>query len=198
MDVKKEQLIKSGQMTPFGSVVSHQENKDRDDDAVLIQKDQNFDTDLEQSVSRLDFDESVLLSQENEITGNLFDTKRRVRFAEKSSVNDDSGDEYIPDRKEMEDSYLSDDRLSDTNRMEDDQGLAQYSKKGKHKKRRLNVEYEDFDSSRPAKKVKRKQNEKMDRKPMDDGNYKKYRERIRSVKLYTTIIDQVSIHPLLQ
>ena len=186
LEVKKEQLIKSGQMTPFGSVISHQDNKDRGEDTILNQKDQNVDSDLEESVSWLDFDES-LLSQRNDIAGDLFGTKKRVRFAGKLSINDDSDDEYIPNRKEMEDSYLSGDQLSDSGRMEEDQGLAEYSKKEKHKKRRLNVVYEDHDSNRPAKKVKKKQNEKIDRKPMDDGNYKNYRERIRSVKFMIII-----------
>ena len=184
LETKKEQLIKLGQMTPFGTLVSQQEGTDDDEEnsgSEIVNK--TVDADIERPSSKPDLGGSNLVKsqsrQKNAIAGDLFGKKKRVRFAEKSSLDDDSDDKYIPDDKEMVKSSSSDEQVSDIDRSEGHQ--ASHSEKVKYKKRRLNVEYVEEDSDKPGKKVKRKRNERMDKKPLDDGNYKNYRERMRSV-----------------
>ena len=168
-------------MTPFGSVISH-----HDDKTIIEEQHQVIDCDFEKSDSKLDFEPPLLteshLRKKYEIAGELFASQKTVRFAGKPSFDDDCDDEYIPDHEEMRDSYLSDDQLSDSGEKETYRSIGEYSKKGKNKKRRLNVEYDlDDGKDKLAKKAKKKLSDKIDRKPMDDGNYKIYRERIRSM-----------------
>lgn len=157
----QDALIKTGEMTPFGGTIPGNGNK--------VNKNNFGATDAENSKN---YKHGGNDKREDEIEDGDDD---------KDNYDEDLYDaEYVPDEGELKYSWFEDD---ERNWNEDD---VQPTKSGKQTggKRSLNVAYVEEDSLKPKKKKKKKKTNQMtrrryDNKPVDDGNEKLYRQRIR-------------------
>lgn len=152
----KDELIKTGEMTPFGGTVENA--KDRKE--IQLEKVGSF----------------------NEQKGNEDDKRTQevqrkslVRsLADDGKISDSDDDEFVPDDNELKYSWYEDDS-EETKEV----GLRK-GKKPAASIRSLNVAYREEDGFKPKKKKKiKKKSRKIDTRPVDDGSEKMYRQRIR-------------------
>lgn len=159
----KDELIKTGEMTPFGGTVENA--KDRKEIQLL----EKVNVGSFNGQSR-DEDKRTKKAQRKSLVRSLADD------GEISDSDDDNNDndEFVPDDNELKYSWY-----------EDDSEEAKKVDLGKGKKpaasrRSLNVAYREEDGLKPKKKKKiKKKSRKIDTRPVDDGSEKMYRQRIR-------------------
>lgn len=160
----QDALIKTGEMTPFGGTIPGNGNK--------VNKNNFGATDAENSKN---YKHGGNDKREDEIEDGDDD---------KDNYDEDLYDaEYVPDEGELKYSWFEHD---ERNWNEDDVQPTK-SEKQTGRKRSLNVAYVEEDSLKPKKKKKKKTNQmtrrRYDNKPVDDGNEKLYRQRIREWRI---------------
>ncbi|XP_015748673.1 PREDICTED: uncharacterized protein LOC107328455 [Acropora digitifera] len=183
----RDELIKSGDMTPFGGTLGSLQGAN----------------DSEASKNELGMRDlgREILSKESHGSKNKrteSDEKQKYlikSFADgvKSDSSDDNDDEYVPDESELKYSWYEDEPDEREGKM-----LQRGKKSAAMWKQSLNVTYREDDAVTPKKKKKKKKTKtktkaktettkkttttarKMgDTKPLDDGSEKVYRQRIR-------------------
>ena len=160
-------LIKTGQMTPFGGIVENAKGTSDSRGAITEQ----FLQDSGLETERL-LDEHG--ENKNRRTQNAHGKSLVRSLADnRESDNDDDNDEYVPDDSELKYSWY-----------EDENEVSEKRQLGKGKsaasKRSLNVAYREDDGYKPKKKKKiTRGRRKAGTRPVDDGNEKMYRQRIR-------------------
>ncbi|XP_073245339.1 DNA excision repair protein ERCC-6-like isoform X3 [Porites lutea] len=160
----KDELIKTGEMTPFGGTVGNA--KDRKE--IQLEKVGSFN---EQSG---DVDKRTQEVQRKSLVRSLADD------GEISDNDDDNNDddEFVPDDNELKYSWYEDDS-EETKKVDLGKG-----KKPAASRRSLNVAYREEDGFKPKKKKKiKKKSRKIDTRPVDDGSEKMYRQRIRELRI---------------
>ena len=156
----KAELIKTGEMTPFGGTVENA--KDREEIQLLEKVNVGS---LNGQIR--DEDKKNKKAQRKSLVRSLADDGE-------SSDSDDHDDEFVPDDNELKYSWYEDESE------ETKQGDLGKEKKPAASKRLLNVAYREEDGFKPKKKKKiKKKSRKIDTRPVDDGNEKMYRQRIR-------------------
>lgn len=156
----KDELIKTGEMTPFGGTVENA--KDRQE--IQLEKDGSFNE------NSGDVDKRTQEVQRKSLVRSLADD------GEISDSDDDNNDddEFVPDDNELKYSWYEDDS-EETKKVDLGKG-----KKPAASRRSLNVAYREEDGLKPKKKKKiKKKSRKIDTRPVDDGSEKMYRQRIR-------------------
>ena len=155
-ETEQERLIKTGQMTPFGSTVlpstTHagpgSQTTSHIKDAVL-------------STSKLS----------PSPTNSTFSSKDQTKLAES-----DGDEEYVPDDTELRDSWYEEDTARHV------RGKAEVGKVGFKRKLKaeLNVRYEEEDGNTAISRMRIKRpRDVLVKKAADDGNEGQYRQRIR-------------------
>lgn len=162
-ETEQERLIKTGQMTPFGSVVLPSTS---------------------QTAARLQT--TSYMKDAVPSTSKLSPSSTNSVFSLKQMPESDSDDEYVPDADELRDSWYEEQNTAHERRK------AEVNKVGfkKRKKAELNVKYEEEEKGTTItiRKIKRPR-DVMVKKVADDGNEGLYRQRIRCIILNCSLFD---------
>mgnify|MGYP000362121676 CR=1 FL=1 len=167
----RDELIKSGEMTPFGGTLGSLQGANDSEAGKNEFGMKDLGTEILYKESH---------GSKNKRTESDEKQKYLIRsFADgaKSDSSDDNDDEYVPDESELKYSWYED---------EPDEREGKLLRRGKKSaamwKQSVNVTYREDDAVSPKKKKKKKRKtaRKMgDTKPLDDGSEKVYRQRIR-------------------
>ena len=167
---EQDELIKTGEMTPFGRTVQSAKGRKELHDGTTDCG--HSSTDLKDGRD-LGLDCSATLNSRACQANN----KSLARSVTENYDNNDDvyDDEYVPDESELKYSWYED---------ENDEGMEREpARAGKKtaKKHSLNVVYRGEDSPKIKRKKKRtnKAVRRTDGRPVDDGSEKVYRQRIR-------------------
>ena len=166
----RDELIKSGEMTPFGGTLGSLQGANDSEAGKNEFGMKDLGTEILYKESH---------GSKNKRTESDEKQKYLIRsFADgvKSDSSDDNDDEYVPDESELKYSWYEDEPDEREGKM-----LQRGKKSAAMWKQSLNVTYREDDAVTPKKKKKkRKTARKMgDTKPLDDGSEKVYRQRIR-------------------
>lgn len=166
-------LIKTGEMTPFGGTVDNVTGK-KELHGVVTGFSSHSCTNQQYQRDQRDPGLDCGANQDNKAHQAHEKSLARPIAENHQSENDNNDDEYVPDEGELKYSWYEG---------ESDEGTGREpakSEKQTAKKRSLNVAYREEDSLKSKKKKRtRKMGRRLDTGPVDDGNEKIYRNRIR-------------------
>ncbi|XP_029202787.2 DNA excision repair protein ERCC-6-like [Acropora millepora] len=172
----RDELIKSGEMTPFGGTLGTVRGTNDSEAAKnrLAMNDLGTEKPCKES--------HVFKNKRTESDEKQKYLIRSFADGAKSDSSDDNDDEYVPDESELKYSWYEDDPDEREGKM-----LQRGKKSAAMWKQSLNVTYREDDALTPKKKKKKKKRKtarKMgDTKPLDDGSEKVYRQRIRELRI---------------